>query len=386
MNRRLRIFLIRLGVPFILIGIPAWMVYQDGRQEQTNADLIAAIKRKKTVMVRALLNRGADPNTTIKVVVVRSPWQRLLALVERMRGRHKATKSATSALMLAVSEDATDIALLLLARGAKNVDASIDVTAGNENYGTGQTVQRPLLLVAASRGNVALVRGLLDRGAHINLHDAQDMTALLLTASDLPEWYLDDPAKKADRKRAVSKHMAVCRLLLERGARPSLEDQGGATVVAAAAENDLPDMVELLLAHGAAPNIQDDSTWSALTWAGYFGELGMATALVKHGANVRHGEATGDPEVVLAAGQPGILRLLLDRGARINARDNKGQTAMHYAVKNNNVQMARLLLKRGATLNARDKSGKTPLDYAMPITDEENDGMLEMLQTVGGRR
>ena len=60
-----------------------------------------------------------------------------------------------------------------------------------------------------------------------------------------------------------------------------------------------------------------------------------------------------------------IVRLLLDRGANVNApRKRDRQTPLHLAVTNERDQIIRLLLDRGASLKAADNQGFTPLHHA----------------------
>lgn len=44
-------------------------------------------------------------------------------------------------------------------------------------------------------------------------------------------------------------------------------------------------------------------------------------------------------------------------------RDNRGLTALHLAVYCGNVEMAKLLLERGAAVDALDTTGRTSLYY-----------------------
>ena len=53
--------------------------------------------------------------------------------------------------------------------------------------------------------------------------------------------------------------------------------------------------------------------------------------------------------------------MLLKCGASTNILDNNfGATPLHHAVGDGNIQAVRLLLEHGADVHARDKRGKTP--------------------------
>jgi len=55
-----------------------------------------------------------------------------------------------------------------------------------------------------------------------------------------------------------------------------------------------------------------------------------------------------------------LAQLLIDRGAKPNAKDLDGNTPLHYA---DSIECLKLLLSHGADLNRKNKSGETPLDY-----------------------
>jgi ankyrin repeat protein len=66
----------------------------------------------------------------------------------------------------------------------------------------------------------------------------------------------------------------------------------------------------------------------------------------------------------VAAGDIPKLRILLDQGASINAKNKEGETALMVAALEGRTDMVRFLIDRGADLNARDVVGATPLLYA----------------------
>ncbi|MCE7873811.1 ankyrin repeat domain-containing protein [bacterium CPR1] len=60
-----------------------------------------------------------------------------------------------------------------------------------------------------------------------------------------------------------------------------------------------------------------------------------------------------------------LARLLLERGAQVNARSINQWTPLHYAAEANNPGMITLLISRGAEPNAVDSDGNTPLHLAV---------------------
>uniref|UniRef100_A0A5B7C040 ADP-ribosylation factor GTPase-activating protein AGD3-like n=1 Tax=Davidia involucrata TaxID=16924 RepID=A0A5B7C040_DAVIN len=57
----------------------------------------------------------------------------------------------------------------------------------------------------------------------------------------------------------------------------------------------------------------------------------------------------------------GMVELLLQHGAKINAFDSRGQTPLHHSIIRGRISIAKLLLNRGANPQAVDIDGKTPL-------------------------
>ena len=55
-----------------------------------------------------------------------------------------------------------------------------------------------------------------------------------------------------------------------------------------------------------------------------------------------------------------MVRLLLEKGADIEARTKKGSTPLHRAAWGGIDKVVRLLLEKGADIEARTKKGSTP--------------------------
>jgi ankyrin repeat protein len=71
----------------------------------------------------------------------------------------------------------------------------------------------------------------------------------------------------------------------------------------------------------------------------------------------------GNTPLVMAAihGHAGVVRLLLERGADVNASDNSEHTALQYAAREGHEEVACILLSRGADSRRRSSSGFTAL-------------------------
>ena len=55
-----------------------------------------------------------------------------------------------------------------------------------------------------------------------------------------------------------------------------------------------------------------------------------------------------------------VVSYLLDPGAHIDDRDNRGRTALMIAAEGGHAEIANLLLARGANASLRDKAGNVP--------------------------
>ncbi|KAL4150940.1 hypothetical protein PRNP1_010327 [Phytophthora ramorum] len=77
-----------------------------------------------------------------------------------------------------------------------------------------------------------------------------------------------------------------------------------------------------------------------------------------------------------------MLKLLLDHGAALEARDENNKTALHIAACYRNSTMVKFLLGRGADVAAEDKTGRTALNFAVCFS---NTTMISMLLSRGAK-
>jgi ankyrin repeat protein len=209
------------------------------------------------------------------------------------------------------------------------------------------------LAYAARAGHVPIVESFLQRGTPIDARNLAGSTALYL-------------ATENDRVRVVS-------LLLDKGADPAIPGRAGVTPLAAAAFRGNARLVDLLLSRGADPNTVDSTGKAPITYAAALGYTGIVSRLLAAGVdpNVPYGNdltvlmwAAGHDDAAGVLDVAESVNLLLDRGARIDAADNRGRTALMIAAELGHSTAVDLLIRRGADRSLTDKAGKTALDLA----------------------
>lgn len=216
-----------------------------------------------------------------------------------------------------------DLAMLL-----HTIDSGIDINY-KAPWPNGDDVDQlgaPAIVRASMHGQLSAVKFLIDRGADIdnkNEYPLCDLSALVAAAHD---GYLE-----------------IVELLVTRGAKEVIKVfQGTTTPLAACAGNRLPQFTPR--------------------------HLEMVNVFLDNGHDIEAMDENGGRPLVLAArnGNTNLLKLLLDRGANINARswsDHSGTSPLDEAAEDGRLELARLLLDRGAELKHKTR-GFTALHKA----------------------
>jgi len=109
--------------------------------------------------------------------------------------------------------------------------------------------------------------------------------------------------------------------------------------------------------------------WTPLHLACFFGQPQIAAALIAAGADVNARSRNLMQNLPLHTAAAGrnreAVRLLLEHGAEVNARQHGGWTALHAASQNGDVEMVRLLLGGGADIDLRADNQQNAMDLAM---------------------
>ena len=129
-------------------------------------------------------------------------------------------------------------------------------------------------------------------------------------------------------------------------------------------------------------NETDIEGMTALHRAAMEGHLAIARLLLKKGANIdaRDHRNTTALHMVVDIGNEGLVRLLLEKGADVNAKGQFIRTALHLAAKSGNEGLFRLLLEKGADVNAKDDLDCTSLHF---IANSGNEGLVRLLLEKG---
>ena len=272
----------------------------NAQDKEGKTALMHAVENGNLTNIRFLLDNGADVN--IK------------------------DKEHETALTLAMSNGRDPVAAIL--RRAMD---------HNENAG-----QRQDLVKAVAQGDVAKLNALLKAGGDANARDDKGDTLLM----------------KAAEKGTID----LIKLLLENKAdidARSLEDQY--TALYKAAENGHTEAVNLLLdQHADMTPYTDAGSFSAFTTAILNDHLDVVQAFIAHGADINAKNKLKATPLMEAAnyGRSASVKLLLEHGADVNAIDDFKMTALQMAQRNDDhtegfKETILLLVEHGATPNKK---------------------------------
>ena len=252
--------------------------------------------------------------------------------------------------------------------------------------GSGSTA----LMHAAYAGTLEIMEALLDAGADVLAANARQATAL--------HWAVSDPKKvklllqkggRAGAKTVEGRtplYVAAMlpsgapsvRMLLEVGSDVEAQTLLGATALFPAATTSA-EITKLLLDHGANPNARAKTGATPLLMTSGADVIGL---LLARGADARVRTKTGETALMEAAirGDVAGAKLLLDKGAEVNATDHRGYTALLLAAQydGDSPELVRLLLAHGADVSAAAE-GETALSLASKRGETEVTKLLRAL-------
>jgi ankyrin repeat protein len=305
--------------------------------------------------IRVLAEAGADLNVLSKVTSYPHTQNGVLlsGLEEGYSyvGQTVLPRGGWSAAMFAAREGAA-AAVRALAESGANLNLT-------DPEGT------TALIIAVINGHWDVVSALIEKGADPNIADIKGMTPLY-AAVDM-HTIGDTFGRPYPAKRVIDGSLDAARTLIKGGANvnarlkaPILKrvyDAGdnrlgeGATPFMRAARKCDVEMMAVLL------EAKPDVTLAQ--------KSGNTPVMLCAGA-VSQGNSEDNPERVSEAEALAAIRLALDAGVDVNAANATGDTALHTAATTGGglPSVIRLLVERGARLDVKNKADRTPLDAA----------------------
>jgi uncharacterized protein len=351
--------------------------------------LALASTNGSAVLIDKLLEAGADANTALpegETALMTAARSGNLAAVRTLIA-HGANVNAKenwkgqTALMWAAAENHADVVRALIASGA-------DLGA----HSTGGVFTAYLFAVRG--GHVDAARALLEAGADVDEALTDGTSALVLAVTnahyELAAMLLE---QGADPNAARQGWTALHQIAWTR--RPNYGYNLPGPV--ATGRLDALDLVKVLVQYGADVNAREtkeprDGNRNMLNRIGATPfllaakavDLPLMRALLDQGANPALGNEDGTTPLMVAAGvgiwapgeSPGTeeealaaVEMLLEMGAgKATDTDRNGYTALHGAIhRSGSIPIARLLVEHGARLDARNNKGWLPLTIAEGI-------------------
>jgi ankyrin repeat protein len=205
----------------------------------------------------------------------------------------------------------------------------------------------PALHLAAADGDAERMAMLLSQGADVDARDGEGRTPLHYAA-------------KSGKKEAV-------KVLLEACADINVKDDNGLSPLHWAAQYGRKSVAELLIAKGADVNAKDNWGATPASYALSIYAEGVAKLILEKAADNSAKDLRGLPmlHAVVVDGYRYLVELLLCKGANVDERDERYEfTALHYAARFGNKDVAEVLIAYGADIRAKDKWGYQPIHWA----------------------
>lgn len=207
----------------------------------------------------------------------------------------------------------------------------------NEQLGNGWTP----LITAASVNSTKVARYLLSKGADVNLAHKELHNAP-------PLFWIGCKTR--------SNALELARLLIDRGADIKVRDAYGQTALHSATEIGCYDVADLLISKGAELNVKDKEGWTPLH---HVTDINYAYKLIGKGAKLDN-----IFDAAWFADLDKVKDLIKADPKLINVKSTEKMTPIFYALQRNALDVVRFLISKGAKLDARDGDGSPPLFYA----------------------
>ena len=179
-----------------------------------------------------------------------------------------------------------------------------------------------------------------------------------------------DPALANTRNDQGTNAFAFSVYVRQPGISALLEQRGAEIdIFAAAMIGRTPLVIDLLAGNKALATLLSRDGWTALHLAAFFSHADAARELLNRGAIVNARSTNAMKNMPLHAAAAGrslpVVKLLIERGADLNARQHGAWTPLHAAAAAGDLEMVSALVDGGADTSARAENQQLPLDLAL---------------------
>ena len=241
-----------------------------------------------------------------------------------------------------------------------------------------------LIHLAAQHGHIDLIEFLAEQGLNVNVVDNEGWTplhsaaycgqlrsvrTLLSLGGRKSMTWVADRAGTPLHQAVAKGHKDIVSLLFDEGCPINVVDNKGTSLIHYAASKGQIDMIEMLAEKGLDVNIDDNKGWTPLHSAAVNDQIESVHTLLRLGGRkslTKVAETGGTPlHVAIAKGHKNMSSLLLNEGCPINVVDSKGNSLVHFAARNGQIDMIEMLAKLGLDMTIENcNRGWTPLHSA----------------------
>lgn len=236
-----------------------------------------------------------------------------------------------------------------------------------------------LLFLAASSGNLEIVKLAIQKGADYKAINAYGKNLLLIGADHsnlsivqyaISELKMNPLTKSSSNENALmlaseGKNVTLISYLLDQGININEKDNKGRTAIFHSLENRNQEAFYFLKDKNADLTVVDASGNTLLNYAAKNKRSDICTWLLNNGHSPSVSNTNGDLPLGYFINSFGrkdkeVIRLFIEKGADLETENKSGETLLFEAIEDNDLDMIKLLVLKGANINVEDRRGYRP--------------------------